>query len=77
MRKIEVANEIAERLVVDAAARGVSLNDYLAQMLCLDSERSDTSFDMELDQLLSGLQHDEKQSLPLEFSRADIYQDHP
>ncbi|MCA9217970.1 MAG: hypothetical protein KDB27_33095 [Planctomycetales bacterium] len=80
MRQIQLEDHIANALDAIARARGLSLNDYLAMMVKQDKDARDDSFDRDLDRLL--LDQAKEQTFthsPLsdDFSRADIYDDHP
>ena len=79
MRNIQLEDHIADQLAALAAARHMSVNDYLQNII--SAHRPDTSsstssdeddFDKELDALLF-----DGPSPPGNFSREDIYFDHP
>jgi hypothetical protein len=79
---LEVRPEIADKLVALARARGVSMDDFLQEVLDgLElpqdtlGEASVEEFERDMDALSEGLEH-----LPVEYrgtySREDIYLDH-
>lgn len=76
MPLIEVDSETAATLAAQAAARGVSAGEYLRSLVpaLLTSGGADVSIDAldaELEHLTLKLP-----TLPADFSRADIYDDH-
>jgi len=76
MPQIEVDIETAQRLAAQAAARGVSAGEYLRSIVpaVVTGGNGDVSIDdleVELEQLTLKLP-----TLPDDFSRADIYDDH-
>ncbi|MGE0883238.1 MAG: hypothetical protein AB7P14_06830 [Blastocatellales bacterium] len=77
--QIEVAQDTARMLQANAAARRVSLDDYLRSLAEADSlaglqSPSLEEFDRDMDELAAGLEG--LPVLPEDFSRADIYDDH-
>ena len=76
MPLIEVDMETAQRLTAQAAALGVSAGEYLRAIVpaVVTNGNTDVSIDdldAELDRLTLKLP-----TLPADFSRADIYDDH-
>lgn len=76
MPHIEVDNEIAQTLAAHAAAHGVSPAEYLRSILPAvanggNAAASMEELDFELENLALNLP-----TLPDDFSRADIYEDH-
>lgn len=76
MPLIEVDNETAERLAFQAAARGLSAGEYLRSIVPAtgtngSADVSIDELDVELERLALKLP-----TLPDDFSRADIYDDH-
>lgn len=77
---IEVTKDVVELLSAGAAARHLSLNDYLRTLVEEDpivaslSSTTLDEFDRDMDALSDGLEH--LPILPRDFSRADIYNDH-
>lgn len=76
MPLIEVDSETAERLAVQAAAQGLSAGEYLRSIVPASATKDDT--DVSVDDLDAELEHLTLKlpSLPGDFSRADIYDDH-
>lgn len=75
MPQIDVDNETAQRVAVQAAAHGLSPGEYLRKVLPADPGdsapvHSIDELDAELESLASKLP-----TLPEDFSRADIYDD--
>lgn len=72
--------ETAERLVAQARAHGLSVDDYLKTVLPAGGEEQPTGrmklaeVDQVLDELSEGTEH--LAPLPERFSREDIYSDH-
>lgn len=77
---IEVTTDVVALLNAAAAARQLSLNDYLRALVEEDPAIASLStttleeFDRDMDALSDGLEH--LPPLPRDFSRADIYDDH-
>jgi hypothetical protein len=77
---IEVAPDTAQMLQANAAARKISLDDYLRKLAKADSLTTSAptitleEFDRDMDELAAGLEG--LPVLPQDFSRADIYADH-
>lgn len=76
MPQIEVDIETAQKLVAQAAVRGVSAGEYLRSIVpavvpSADADVLVADLDAELEQLTLKLP-----TLPDSFSRADIYGDH-
>lgn len=76
MPQIEVDNETAQRVAAQAAAQGVSPGEYLRAIVpaAVSGSNAMPSMD-ELDAELESLAL-ELPTLPEDFSRADIYDDH-
>lgn len=55
MHNVELENDIANELAKNSRARGMSLNDYLAEMLRMDKRRDEDSFERDLNELLAKL----------------------
>ena len=77
---IEVDRRVAEALASAAAARGISLTDFLRDVggLPVEEQAHQASglgeFERWLDDLAAG--SGAEASLPADFSRADVYDDH-
>lgn len=75
MTHIEIDDLTAEYLKAEAAARSMSVADYLKLLILPtskpNSEASQEELDAELEQLALDLP-----TLPEDFSRADIYDEH-
>jgi hypothetical protein len=80
--KLEVNEDVGRVLLERATAAGMTLDEYLTDRLQLHpvgrapsaSELSDEEFDRVLDELAAELP--DHATLPVTFSRADIYSDH-
>ena len=78
--QIEVSSETAEILKANAAARKLSLSDYVRALAEADARGAVTpkssvdEFDRDMDELAAGLEG--LPILPRDFSRADIYDEH-
>jgi hypothetical protein len=71
MVTIQVSDETARALTRQAAAAGLSLEDYLRTLAQAPGAAAGDDFDAELDKVaLPG------PTLPADFSRADIYGEH-
>ncbi|MFN0111898.1 MAG: hypothetical protein ACKVZH_23815 [Blastocatellia bacterium] len=77
---IQVEQNLADALFVQAQASGLSLGDYLKTLMLKGSDQSRpeqlglAEIDLILDQLSEGTE--QIPALPQNFSRADIYFDH-
>lgn len=76
MPLIEVDSETAQRLAAQAAARGVSAGEYLRSLV--PAPGTGGNADVSVDDLDAELEHLSLKlpTLPDDFSRADIYDDH-
>jgi hypothetical protein len=78
---IQIEKTLADMLLTQAKASGLSLNDYLQALLPngKQSQPSQSSVGLaDIDSILDQLSEVDKpiHSLPQNFSRADIYADH-
>jgi hypothetical protein len=76
MRTIEINDRTADNLMAQAALRGVTVAEYLEALIPPAStshatNRSLADLDAELEELTLELP-----TLPADFSRADIYEEH-
>lgn len=71
----QITPEIAQALITQAAASGLSVNDYLARLLGVASGAQSASQPATVDEFINAMESmaEDVKPLPRDFSREDIY----